>query len=410
MGSRPSFAWRSLMFGRNLLKEGLVRDVGDGRDTNIWNEKWIIDGIPKTLMYKQGSVIDLTLKISDLLIPGMGLLNVNLVRQTFIAEDAELILKLKPRIDRRNSFKWGYTSNGCYSSQSGRKLLELLRERQQPLHVSLPPIEKNLWKAIWKIKAPSKLKHFLWRVLAGAVPVKERINSRGLHLDSSCRLCQSGSESICHLLFSCPHAKEVWDRSGVQLPSNGFSSSSVFVNVYHLIFANGRRSHYSHNRVFPWVFWQIWKSRNDLIFENVQASPFHTATKALEEADEWFDVNFRVPQTQSEKDVPLNCSVMWSLPTPGSLKCNVGISWNREKRLCGASWIIRNHVSKALLQGRRAFSGVCSKLEAELQGLCWAMESLISTHHHNIIVESDCVLAREAFANALPKTPYESIE
>ena len=273
MGSRPSFAWRSLMFGRELLKEGLVREVGDGRDTNVWCEKWIIDDVPKIPMYRQDSMVDLTLRISDLFVAGSCRWNVSLVRQTFTHEDAELILKVKPHSDRKDSFKWGYTSNGnYYSSQSGRKLLELLRERQQPLHVAvgLPPIEKNLWKAIWKVKAPSKLKHFLWRVMAGAVPVKERLNSRGLQLDSRCRMCPSGSESICHHLFLCPFAKEVWDHSGVQLPHNGFSSSSVFLNVYHLIFANGRRAPYIQNRVFPWVLWQIWKARNALIFENMQ--------------------------------------------------------------------------------------------------------------------------------------------
>lgn len=123
-------------------------------------------------MYRQDSVIDLTLTIADLLVEGTGRWTVNLVRQTFTDEDAELILKLKPHRSRKDSFKWGYAANGCYSSQSGKKLLDLLKERQQPLHVGLPPIEKNLWKAIWKIRAPPKLKHFLWRVLAGAVPVR----------------------------------------------------------------------------------------------------------------------------------------------------------------------------------------------------------------------------------------------
>ncbi|CAN6858026.1 unnamed protein product, partial [Brassica oleracea] len=283
--------------------------------------------------------------------------------------------------------------------QSGRKLLELLKERQQPLHVGLPPIEKNLWKAIWKIRAPLKLKHFLWRVLAGAVPVKERLNSRGLHLDSRCRLCQASSESICHLLFSCPFAKEVWDRSGVQLPLNGFSRSSVFLNVYHLIFANGRRSHYTQNRVFPWVLWQIWKTRNALIFKKVQASFCTAAAKALEEADEWFDVNFKVPQAQPVQVETINSSVSWSPPPASLLKCNVGVSWNSAERICGAAWIIRNHDGKALLHSRRAFTGVNSKLEADLQGFCWVMESLMSTHHTNIIVESDCGMAREAILN-----------
>ncbi|KAF3608888.1 hypothetical protein DY000_02049211 [Brassica cretica] len=72
-------------------------------------------------MYRQDSVIDLTLTIADLLVEGTGRWKVNLVRQTFTDEDAELILKLKPHRSRKDSFKWGYTANGCYSSQSGAR-------------------------------------------------------------------------------------------------------------------------------------------------------------------------------------------------------------------------------------------------------------------------------------------------
>lgn len=228
VGTRPSFAWRSMLFGRALLKEGLVRDIGDGKDTNVWRENWLIDRVPKTPMYKQGTIVDLTLSVSDLLIAGSGSWNVDLIRQTFAEDDAELILKIKTHINRSDGLKWGFTPNGCYSSQSGRKLLGILRDIQHPQTSLMPPIEKNLWKAIWKIRAPTKLKHFLWRTMSGAVPVKERLNTRGLQLDSRCSLCHLESESICHLLFTCSFAKEVWDRSGVQLPAAGFSRFQSF--------------------------------------------------------------------------------------------------------------------------------------------------------------------------------------
>ena len=36
LGSRPSYAWRSLLHGRELLKEGMVGEIRNGRDTNVW--------------------------------------------------------------------------------------------------------------------------------------------------------------------------------------------------------------------------------------------------------------------------------------------------------------------------------------------------------------------------------------
>ncbi|XP_042974665.1 uncharacterized protein LOC122306301 [Carya illinoinensis] len=41
LGHRPSVMWRSLWGSLELLKEGLVWRVGNGRQINIWGDKWI---------------------------------------------------------------------------------------------------------------------------------------------------------------------------------------------------------------------------------------------------------------------------------------------------------------------------------------------------------------------------------
>lgn len=170
----------------------------------------------------------------------------------------------------------------------------------------------------------------------------------------------------------------------------------MFLNIYHLIFANGRRSHYKQNRAFPWVVWQIWKARNLLHFEKMQLSPEMVHSNASEEAVAWFDVNLCEPQPGAGSGEACNRSISWSPPPVGSVKWNVGVSWGGPERLCGASWIIRNQAGRVLMHSRRAFTGVKSKLEAELTGFCWVAESLASLHYSNIIIESICALVREA--------------
>lgn len=80
LGSRPSFAWRSLLHGRDLLKQGLVQLIGDGTNTNVWWDNWIIDKTLRTPNYRANSVVDLTLKVSDLLEPHSGLWSQSLIR------------------------------------------------------------------------------------------------------------------------------------------------------------------------------------------------------------------------------------------------------------------------------------------------------------------------------------------
>jgi hypothetical protein len=43
--TNPSRIWRSILDGRDVVKQGLIKRIGNGEDTNIWNTNWIpLDG------------------------------------------------------------------------------------------------------------------------------------------------------------------------------------------------------------------------------------------------------------------------------------------------------------------------------------------------------------------------------
>jgi hypothetical protein len=41
LGSHPSHVWRAIVEGRDVLNLGLIRRIGNGADTHIWEENWI---------------------------------------------------------------------------------------------------------------------------------------------------------------------------------------------------------------------------------------------------------------------------------------------------------------------------------------------------------------------------------
>lgn len=401
LGTRPSYAWRSILHGRDLLCKGLVRDIGNGESSNVWSVNWIIDPLPRPPNYRTDSVIDLTLKISDLLLPHSSSWDVTRLRQAFTDHDTEIILRLNPKLSQEDGYKWGFTKDGVYTSRSGYKLLDSLPDENGELQPALPPLEKKLWCSLWKIKAPAKIKHFLWKALAGAVAVMDRLRSRGIQVDPTCRVCNRERETICHLLFMCPMAKDVWERSLITLPPAGFSRNSIFLNLYHLLSQSSKNPMDNRIKAFLWIIWHLWKARNKLAFEGSHYSSVSVLSKAQEEANVWWEINF--PQVEEHPPQLLNQRARnsWSKPPRGTLKCNFGVSWVDSQSPCGAAWILRDDKGKTILHSRRSLHGVGSEREAELLTVQWVVDDMINTHQQRIIFESSCALARDTFLNPM---------
>ncbi|KAG2312138.1 hypothetical protein Bca52824_023695 [Brassica carinata] len=271
----------------------------------------------------------------------------------------------KRKIPWEDSYCWGFTNHGSYSTQSGYRLTEAILTMNNSENQSLPPVEKKLWGDLWKVKAPPKLKHFLWRALSGALAVKERLRTRGIAVDITCQGCGQASETICHVLFCCDKARRVWDLANIPLPPAGFSRSSVLLNLVHLLSVSKNRGvDVSIQRVFPWMLWQYWKARNSVIFNKLHADPHHTVSHAYEEAELWYQA-----QTGLIEAEPHHVKMSWHKPPEGSIKCNISSSWINASQSCGVSWILRDSRGSTILHSRRAYSYVHSKEEADLYAL-----------------------------------------
>ncbi|KAL2932984.1 hypothetical protein RDABS01_016103 [Bienertia sinuspersici] len=71
--------------------------------------------------------------------------------------------------------------------------------------------QNNVWRRIWSMECPSKMKHFLWRACKGSLAVVERLHNRQIREDATCLICGVEDETICHALFECTNVKEIWE-------------------------------------------------------------------------------------------------------------------------------------------------------------------------------------------------------
>lgn len=89
-----SHTWRAIMAGKEVLRKGMIRRIGDGNSTNIWLDRWIpmhFDARPLTPMNDQEVNM-----VSDLMTES-GCWNEELIREIFIPVDAHAILSIPAR-------------------------------------------------------------------------------------------------------------------------------------------------------------------------------------------------------------------------------------------------------------------------------------------------------------------------
>jgi len=82
---------------------------------------------------------------------------------------------------------WPKSPYGCYSVKSAYQMLATEVINRAP---SLSAREDlKVWRGIWKIRAPQKIKHFMWREAKDSLPSKQNLVRLKIPLDETCSLC-----------------------------------------------------------------------------------------------------------------------------------------------------------------------------------------------------------------------------
>ena len=115
-GYRPSYAWRSILFGRELLRKGLIKSIGDGKDTFVWSGKCILDDVPRRPVSKQRS-FDVALRVSEL-IGEDGKWRIEKLHDLFPPNEVQRIKQIIIG-DVEDKEVWAFNKTGNYSVKSG---------------------------------------------------------------------------------------------------------------------------------------------------------------------------------------------------------------------------------------------------------------------------------------------------
>jgi len=212
-----SYSWRSILLGLEVVKKGMIWRVGDGAGIHIWSDPWLPrDESRKPLTPRGHSLVE---SVDELIDPHTGTWDEQLVSDLFWEEDAAVILALPIHQGRENFISWHFEKLGIFSVKSAYRVARKMVINSNTANgqqVSTSRGVDSVWKSIWRLKCPNKLKHFLWRFGHNSHPLRINLVRRGMTIPTRCPVCNQSEEDGGHLFFKCKAAKQLWRAIGLE--------------------------------------------------------------------------------------------------------------------------------------------------------------------------------------------------
>ncbi|KAG7563623.1 Reverse transcriptase zinc-binding domain [Arabidopsis suecica] len=304
------------------------------------------------------------------------------------------ILAIKPsRLGASDKRVWLASSDGLYTTKSG---YAIAREEMSSLDHHKDSGGCDWIKEVWGIKSSPKVKHFLWKALAGAIPTGLQLVSRGMQVDSRCIRCNE-PESVCHLLFNCPFAKQVWKLAPLvsleEMPAvNEVHKGLSWLREKKCLPPTGL----SKGPLYTWICWNLWLARNQKVFSNRVFSEAETLLKAVLDAKEWQEAQGEATTSGGIRGFPPQ-GISSVVPFSSSVKSDA--AWNQNSRTAGISWIFSSQV----LTLPQRHSAICEHVSSPLMAECLAIRSaLLSALEFGIqslSLQTDCQILAKAIAS-----------
>ena len=156
--------------------------------------------------------------VNDLINPVTGDWDEELVRDNFWRIDAERILQIPIFQQETEDFvAWHLTKTGIFSVRSAyyKQWEDSYVDKNSNNAAISSSTNHPVWKRLWSLKVPSKVKIFLWRCLHNAIPCQCVLANRHIGTSGQCPVCKVNAEDISHALFRSPWAGEIWRSIGL---------------------------------------------------------------------------------------------------------------------------------------------------------------------------------------------------
>jgi hypothetical protein len=317
----------------------------------------------------------------------------NLVRNTFMEMDAEVILATPLREDFEDFYAWQYEENGQFIVKSAYKLYVKLRDGpvQSSSH---PEKEEKFWKDIWQLECMPKVKQFVWRLAHNSLPLKKNLERRGLKCDTVCVCCKRLDEDGAHLFVKCKMVKKIWEDLGLaELRHRLWDMQTAKAMMEEIL-----KLEKEQRTLVCCMMWQWWSNRNK-VNANEKA---RAMAEIVSKTRYWTAESLQFCQKERTNSNVLQ-PVSWQAPEEDRIKINIDASFQAKELTGGWGFVARNYLGEVLGAGAGRISHVASAACAEAQACAAAVRQVAEWGMTRVIIESDAV----NLVNAVQTTKHD---
>ena len=151
------------------------------------------------------------MKVADLIDHRTRQWNSPLLHTTFLQSTTEDIQSIKIGEEGdRDKLRWKENKNRCFSVRTAYRSVALRLKQQENVEHFTAREEKKIWNKMWKLPILLKVRNFMWWACFDILPTFANLCGRRVPVDSTCTICKQHDETVAHVLWECPLARNVW--------------------------------------------------------------------------------------------------------------------------------------------------------------------------------------------------------
>ena len=203
---------------------------------------------------------------------------------------------------------------------------------------------KKLWKGIWNLKVPNRVKNLISKAASDSLPLKSNLSKRQIPIDTTCTLCGLEPETSVHAIWSCPSLLQIQNvHFGWLISETGKASS--FLDVLQRFAEKSNLM-----GLLAMIVHQIWTRRNKLRLGDVVAPLGMISQMASTSLQDFQQSSLNPPKVPS-----LPKASKWLPPPSNWVKVNFDGATFGNTSSTGLGAIIRNDLGLVMVAFTQPF-------------------------------------------------------